>query len=251
MPLDLKLWNEIFPQGALPLWPCPKCKHGRVSVVGNSQKVMEPSYSKLMRSHEDWEPFWIIERFVAIMKCSDQTCGEIVVVAGDTELVEENDEEFGRGFVTYIRPRSVFPGPPVIAIPTETPRQVAEELDLAFQLYWSDLGASANRLRTSLERLLDDLKIPKTKIDKNQKKHFYRPLASRIGLFAKKKPEYGDNLDALRIVGNLGTHSIVGRQALLAAFEIYEATLAEIYGKRTKKLQKLAKHIKRTKGKLK
>ena len=165
MPVDLKLWSATFSQGSLPAWPCPECDNGRLAATEKSVRVIEPAYSKRAHDHESWEPDWVIERFLAILKCSDAKCGEIVIVSGDTEIVEDYDDDFGHVVSSQLRPQNIFPAPHIISVPAETPREVAKEIKLAFQLFWSDLGASATRLRTSAERLLDDFGIAKTRID--------------------------------------------------------------------------------------
>ncbi len=251
MAVDVKLWSATFPHTSIPSWPCPHCSHGRLAVSENGLKVREPAYSKATHSHVEWEPEWTTERFIAVLKCSDNKCGELVIMAGDTEIVQEEDEETGLEYASNLHPRSIFPAPPIIAVPEETPRPVRKEVELAFQLFWSDLGASANRLRTSVERLLDDFGIAKTRIDIKSKKRVFRSLASRIDLFKKQEPTHGESLDALRHVGNLGTHSDVSRQSVLAGFAIYEDALAEIYGERSKKVANLTKKIIKGKGKLK
>ncbi len=237
-------------RASIPSWPCPQCDHGRLAVSDKGLKVIEPAYSKAARSHPDWEPEWDVERFIALVKCSEKNCGEAVIIAGDTVIDEVEDDEHGWRLESFLRPRSIFPAPPIIVVPTETPSAIEKQLELAFQLFWSDLGACANRLRTSVERLLDDFKIAKTRVDAKQKKRFFIPLASRIDLFKKQMAAHGESLDALRHVGNLGTHSDVDRQSVLAAFDIYENALAEIYGQRTKKVTTLAKKIIKGKGKL-
>jgi hypothetical protein len=249
MAVDVTLWVDSFSEKSFPLWPCPTCARGHMVSGEKSVRTVEPNYSKDARAHEAWEPEWITERFLAILKCDNKKCGELSIVAGETELVEEEDDEDGRVYVTHLIPRSIFPPTPIIDIPEETPRDVKKDIVLAFQLYWSDLGASANRLRTSIERILDHFEIPKT-ITSNKKKRF-RPLASRIDLFTEKNPAFKDSLNALRQVGNLGTHSTIDRQSLLAAFSILEDALAELFGKRSKKAKSLIKKLIKGKGKLK
>jgi hypothetical protein len=251
MSVDLKLWSATYNQGDLPAWPCPECRRGRLSPTDKSVKVIEPAYSKAAHSHEAWEPDWVTERFLGVLKCSDAKCGEIVVVSGDTEMVEDFDDEFGHVVRSQLRPHSVFPAPHIIVIPEETPTEVSKELKLAFELFWSDMGASATRLRASVERLLDHFGIAKTRIDSKRGKRVFLPLASRIEIFKKKNPEHAEGLEALRHVGNLGTHSNVSRQSVLAGFEVYEEGLAEIYGKRSKKVAKLRKKLIKGRGKIK
>src|SRR5207244_3567277 len=159
---------------------------------------------------------------------------------------EDYDNEVGPFQVMALRPRAIFPAPPIITLPHETPVLVKGEIELAFQLFWADLGSCVSRLRASVEHLLDEFKIPRNRIDKKSNKRVYLPLAARIQMFEQRQArnkEFADFLDALRHVGNLGTHSEVSRQAVLAGFDIYEIALSEIFGKRSKKLKALVKEI--------
>jgi hypothetical protein len=115
-------------------------------------------------------------------------------------------------------------------------------------MIWSDLGASGSRLRTSVELLLDDFKIPRE--GKGTKKTYRLSLQDRINAFKAVDADYATTLDALRIVGNLGTHeNELRRNVLLDAFEIYEDALSELYGNHKKKIEALRKKIIEKKGK--
>jgi hypothetical protein len=189
------------------------------------------------------------ERFSLLLECSVGTCGELVVVSGDTFVDEEEDEEFRRVWMSQLRPRSIFPAPYIIELPQEVPDAVRRELEEAFGLFWADLNACANRLRTSLERGLDEAGVKK--FNKTGKR-VSLPLAHRIQLFEK---EHGADLSeiftALRHVGNLGTHANVSRTALLTAFTLYEHALSEWFGGHKKKIAALSKKLVRSKGKMK
>jgi hypothetical protein len=119
----------------------------------------------------------------------------------------------------------------------------------AFLLFWADLNGAANRLRTSVERVMDALKIKR--FNKTGKR-ISIPLAQRIKIFENEYgTEFSDIFTALRHVGNLGTHAEVTRTALLSAFEVYEHALNELFGKHKKKIEKLSKNLVKGKGKLK
>jgi hypothetical protein len=107
-----------------------------------------------------------------------------------------------------LRPRAMFPSPPIITLPSELPDDVESEAEAAFKLFWSDLGASASRLRTSVERVLDHFNIPATKAGGG-----FLTLNDRIKEFKKIDTDHADTFDALRHVGNVGTHllKIIGR----------------------------------------
>lgn len=85
------------------------------------------------------------------------------------------------------------------------PPECAKQLSRAFELYWTDKAAAANRLRFFVECLMDHFNVP-TK-GKGQKKEshvldlFERIVASDIVI-----PSHKDALEAMRHVGNNGSH---------------------------------------------
>jgi hypothetical protein len=79
--------------------------------------------------------------------------------------------------------------------------------------------------------VLDDFKIPSTKASGG-----FLTLNDRIQQFKKIDPDHAETFDALRFVGNVGTHGDdLKREALLDAFEIYEDTLEELFVKKKHK----------------
>ncbi len=249
MTVNITHWTETFGQASIPPFRCPTCHQGTLSQVKDSRKLVQSQLSKRARSHEDWDPSWVEERFTLLMDCSASTCGELVVVSGDTVVEEVYDEEFGSAWVSQLRPRSMFPAPYIIELPKEIPDSVRKELEQAFALFWTDLNASANRLRTSLERGLDEAGIKK--FNKTGKR-ISIALAQRIKLFENTNgKELSDIFNALRHVGNLGTHATVSRTALLTAFTLYEHALAEWFGGRGKKIAAMSKKLVKSRGKMK
>jgi hypothetical protein len=137
----------------------------------------------------------------------------------------------------------VVPGPRIIQIPSETPDTVGKEIAKAFELFWLDPGGCANRLRVSVERLLDHFKVKKLDIQKGKKQRTYS-LNDRIGMFKKEE----DLLHALRVIGNLGSHGTATRRALLDAFDIYHDVLQALLSTRRVSIAALAKKVRKTKG---
>jgi hypothetical protein len=220
-----------------------------LTLIKDGLKVIESGRSKLGKADDAWEPDWIEERFSSLLTCSHATCRELVVVSGDTVIVEEEDEDYGRHWTSHLRPRSMFPAPYIIELVPEVPSPVKIELEQSFQLFWADLNAAANRLRTSLERALDEIGIKKYN---KTGKRVSLPLASRITSFEKQYGnEFSEIFTALRHVGNLGTHANVSRVALLTAYEVYEHALGELFGKRKKKITARSKKLVKSRGKMK
>jgi Domain of unknown function (DUF4145) len=257
MVVERDLWGETFVEETIPHFVCPRCTQGRLTLIKDTLKLVQPQYSLDAHGHDAWEPEWITERFLMNLKCSLPKCGEVVCVTGDT-ITEDSYTKGGEPtWVTILRPKTMFPAPPIISIPKDTPSAIREAISSSFSMFWVERGASASRLRTSVERLMDHFGVVKTRIAKNPKKpnkpgkRVPYDLSIRIAKFsAATKNEVQDKtLHALRVVGNLGTHgSALTPDALLDAFTIYEDALAELIGKRTKTIAKLVKKITITGG---
>lgn len=250
MAIDRTIWVEIFERDQFPTFPCPHCERGRVSIDKATLKVEEPQFSSLAHQHEAWEPDWTQERFSLYLRCNESTCGETVIVSGETKVIETLDEEFGWDFTSGLKPKSMFPAPPIMRLPKDSPYEVTGKIESAFALFWIDIGSSANSLRMSVEFLLDHLKVPRTTISKKTGKPCDLDLNGRIQFYEKNNPDHGETFHALRFIGNLGSHgSTLTREAILDAFEIYEDALSDIIGGRKAYLDAIKKKIIANKGK--
>jgi hypothetical protein len=79
-------------------------------------------------------------------------------------------------------------------------------------------------------------------------------LARRIEHFGKAtgESENAKSMDALRVIGNLGTHgSEVTSEAFFDAIDVYEDVLLEIFEKKSIKLKAKREKLLSTKGKYK
>jgi hypothetical protein len=249
MSFDRDLWLRIFPNDAIPPFPCPTCSHGHLVLMPGTLHEVQSTHNARLKSHDGWEPDWIQEQFVLLLQCSVEDCGEIVSVCGSTRVVEVTDDEHGWIYIGRLVPRAMWPAPRIIEIPSETPETVVDALKSAFSFFWTDMDACANRIRTSVERVMDELKIPAERITKAGKT-LQMVLADRITALKALDPDHAETMDALRYIGNLGTHGgEVTLEALLDAFHIYEDALAELYGRRRDKVKALRTKIIAAKGK--
>lgn len=250
MTTDRTIWTGAFDAAQFPTFPCPRCSRGRVALDRPTLLTEEPKFSESERQNDAWEPDWVVERFSVRLRCTEPTCGEIVIVSGDTVLIDAHDEETGWGFTSALRPKMMFPSPPIIPIPEDTPSKVSKKIQAAFGLFWFDIGASANSLRMSVEFLLDHLKVPRTSISKKTGKSVDLDLNGRIQFYEKHNPTHGETFTALRVIGNLGSHGTsLTQEVMLDAFDIYEDALSEIIGGRSAYLDAIKKKIIAGKGK--
>jgi hypothetical protein len=130
--------------------------------------------------------------------------------------------------------------PDMFELPEKCPDKIKLELRAGFRLFWSEPAASAGRLRVSLERLMDHLRIPK-------RLNLRRlSLDKRIMKFSEKDPVAGEKLLALKWFGNAGSHrSNISHDDLLKGFEILNFLVAEHFDKRTARVTKLARQMSR------
>lgn len=247
--LDRTLWAEVFQRNGIPRFPCPNCKKGRLLLQPDSLMVVEPEFSKVACRSDDWEPGWEDERFVLVLKCDEGACGEYVTSIGDTTTIDDVGDDGEWYVISVLRPKAMFPAPPLINIEAETPADVAREIRQSFSLFWNDLDAAANRLRVSVERLLDYFSVPYQATGKDGKINRL-DLNGRIAVFGKTTPEHTETLTALRMIGNLGSHgSGVVREAFFDALEVYEDCLQDLVGTRKQRLADLKKKLIDAKGK--
>jgi len=164
------------------------------------------------------------------------------------EMEQVYDTEGNVDFDTYFLVEHMVPAPPIIVIPKGVPKAVKRELQLSFELFWLDHGACVNRLRVSLERLLDELKVPK-KAKTTKGKFEDLTLHKRIEKAKLDDDGIKEFLMAVKWVGNIGTHDgEVDVDFLLNTYALYEAALEDIYDKKRSKLLRIAADINKKKG---
>ncbi|RYE50863.1 MAG: DUF4145 domain-containing protein [Hyphomicrobiales bacterium] len=244
MAVDRSLWSTRLALDFAGTYPCPRCAKGRVGRGSHEVVVLEPVHSARLHNDDEWDPDWVEEAFTAVLVCDNSACGEIVAVSGRAyvDQVEDygpNGESWTRDYVTVLKPSSMFPAPPLFPISKQFPKTVQAELRLAFQLYWADLSASTSRLRTSLERVLDERGVPRAANGDDGKLNRLS-LFARIDRFEKNSEDSdsAESMNALRIVGNLGTHGDdVAEGDYFNLLDVYEDALLDIYEEKKRKLK--------------
>ena len=244
MAIDRSIWQRHVDEHFSNSYPCPRCNKGQVRRGDNQVVLVEPHHSKREHGSDDWDPDWIQMSFTTMLICDNTNCGEVVAVSGRAGV--EHYSHYGydggpdeSGYSTWLQPISMFPAPPLFPIAKTLPRKVKEELELAFQLFWTDRSASTSRLRTSLERVLDDQGVATSEPDKSGKLRRLT-LFERIDRFEKgsKDADIAESMTAMRIVGNLGTHGDeVVEGDYFDLLDVYEDALSEIYDQKSAKLK--------------
>jgi hypothetical protein len=234
------IWRRHFVRAEFPPYPCPRCGQG--ILILDDKTLFEKRTGNAIghfRAENYYHPMEDEGRFVCLLVCSNKICSEPVAMSGttgqSTYYGPQNETEYENDYY----PESIIPGPPLIDTPKGIPTDVREALDQSFSLFWTDLGSSANKLRVAGERLLTSERIKRFTINKKRERE-PMSFASRIQLYAKKHPARKEFLDALRWVGNVGSHGHdISRDDLLTGFELMEEGLRDLYA--AKKRNELAK----------
>lgn len=217
--------------------PCPTCNIGVLAPpVPPVYLKNETEASKEMNSYGG--QYYSEYVFSIHFKCNN--CGETVAVSGT--MAEENepcDEE--KGIQTTVVPKFFYPSPKIIEIPKSCPNSVSKILNETFGLYWLDLGSCANKIRISIEILMDEQKIPQT-----------QTLHRRLELFEKSNDSVSKLLMAIKWIGNAGSHfSEIKKEDVLDAYELLEFALEQLYNDREQELIKLSEEINKSKKPIK
>lgn len=244
----MKRDHYIGPFGitSLPAWRCPSCTVGSLKLVPKSLLIKETVRSLSDYRHENWEPDWIEANYSALLKCLQ--CDEHVFTLGKTKAVEAYDDEYGWCLESALKPLFFQPSIQIIPVHDECPDNVKTELISASSLFWSDVSASANRIRTALELILTHKKIKKTQSTRSGKRRVLS-LHERIELFKSKNSQLAETMLAVKWLGNAGSHTgSLNSNNVLDAFELLDHVIEELFVGKIKKIRKLTKGINKKKG---
>jgi hypothetical protein len=187
------------------------------------------------------------QRFSILLSCQNPTCGEVVFVTGNAWVDQYYDEE-GPHHYDLFEPLSITPSLAVFPLDDRWPESVRNQLKLAFAHLFGDPGASGNRLRTTVECLMDDRGVKK--YPRNGPRRAIN-LHTRITDFKDQNAEAAEMLLAVKWLGNTGSHADLNsltREDVLDGMELLERALHLIYDDTAKRLAKLARDINRRRG---
>ncbi|MDP3077462.1 DUF4145 domain-containing protein [Bradyrhizobium sp.] len=234
--MNRELWKDNYLESNPPFWPCPACGRETLQPIPKSLVTAVPSGYRL---DPDITPVDYEYRFNQFFQCVIKECGDVICVSGSAALNRSGgDASSDDAFIFTLYPRNIYRGLPIIACPMVTPEAAKRALESACTLFWVDLGSCANKLRISVERILDELGIPEA-----------RNLNERIKTFEKIDADHAETFHALREVGNVGSHRGDNtRETILDAFEVFEDALRDLFGGQKDRIESLKKKIRTSRG---
>ena len=245
MSIDRKVWLQTFDGINFPPWPCPTCGRGLLGLTENSYSEGQTVDHTQSGQFGDSGIKSSHGVFTAQLHCMNQVCNENVVTCGTYSYSSSSAKMIPINKTFELQ--FLLPSPYIFPIPNTCPESIASEVRRAFSLFWFDANSSGNRIRVSIELLLDHLKVKKRTI-KNHKYHLLS-LHDRIIEFHPTNPDLGEKLLAIKWIGNYSSHTQkINKENLLDDFELIQYVLEEIFGQSRKKLSAMARTINKRKG---
>ena len=250
--IDRNYWRNFhFREETETIIKCPKCKDGYLFKT-NIFETKETACSKERLLQDDYfENSDYLHRFVGFLNCNNKFCAEIYTVTGIVYLEDEPEEDqYGGYFMSNYKKYKPFiftPSLEIFPLKLSYPEKVKAELIKSFNLFFLDIESCANKIRNTIEIILNELKVKKTIKNKNQKRE-YIFLHSRIKEFEKVNKEIGALLLSVKWIGNNGSHfDSLKIDDILDAYDFIKLALDKLFDKTEKDLFKKAKKINKTK----
>ena len=242
--------REPLAVSSLPHWPCPRCKTGRLLLekIGLVFRKNRDLYRSVEFNKDDFGENlflgilvavgktlqtmqWYQARFSGFLHCDNKDCGEFVAVTGRAELPGPlMGKQVQSQMSAHIVPEYFSPSLQLFNLRDNYPAPVRAELIRSFTVFFNESNSAGARLRCAIERLLDERGVA------------VESLHNRLVEFSKSENELGDLLQAIKWLGNEGSHSgKLTRQDVLDGYEVFNHVLDELYiarPNRTKMLQR-------------
>ncbi len=221
-----------------PIYQCPSCKRGVLMFKENwatkrptavTQKQTSLFISQFPEENKT--------QFIGFLSCSNNSCNENVAVIGKAGYAYEWDYNRSQNVaIEVFEPRYFYPSLNIFSVSELCPIKIRSQIEKSFSHYFNDASACANSIRTAIELVMDEQGV----LNNTTK---FVALGARIKEFQKKNKAIGDLIEAVKWIGNAGSHeSGLQKLDLLDGYELLQFIIDELYVKkeRFKKLSEKA-----------
>jgi hypothetical protein len=248
MEQDLKALDGYVSQRDWPHVNYPTCGNG--FLTPDVLDAVPSMASERAQTHESWEPDWISGTFHGLLRCAVPSCAETVSVVGNLKVgptLAPDSSWDGADYDNMFQLRFALPALTILTPPAETPEEVKEAIKSASQMLWIDPSAAANRLRLAIEALLTNRGMPRFAVSNGTRSRL--TTHARIVKFKKYEGEAGEALEAVKWIGNSGSHEdTLTVSDVLDGTEMLSYALRLIYDKSDKELQRRIRSVNKAKG---
>ncbi|GLK17334.1 DUF4145 domain-containing protein [Herbiconiux flava] len=232
-------------------WPrvaCPICDIGSVGFEKAHHYPDRESQAHLDHERHYGGPYEELTGwFSGSLKCNEPKCGQVLAMSGKWGyFVNDGDPKYGQmGDAYWIQ----YVTPPLLLfrVPDRAPQAVMTAVTAASELLWVNPSAAANQLRQGIEALLTAKRIPKTvKTAKGKRERL--STHRRIQLYKAVQPRVGEALEAVKWIGNSGSHeAVITPSNVLEGAEILELALRDLFDQTDQQLMAKVRQINKRK----
>nr|WP_321271492.1 DUF4145 domain-containing protein [uncultured Tolumonas sp.] len=210
--------------------PCPTCKVGSLIPDINSIADRQTGASISLCKEDESDESSVIKLLRIDLNCSNQQCEEFgfLIMKGNGYAPDEYSQH------PEILYKPIYINPPLqlIKFQEKYPENVKYTLNEAFLLYWIDAASCGNKIRISIEYLLDHFDVEKYKKDKSgdyilTEKGRNKPLTlqNRLDEFKKINKKFSECADALESIKWLDNESSHASENIIFEDLVYKAML--------------------------
>lgn len=224
--------TSYFFRGNFPRWPCPSCEDGWLVLQKDKFDFQNDAITKHEGGNLHFEPESFQYVFMCMMECN--SCEESVTLSGTGGVMKFDDPDTQCEFHDYFTPKFFQPALHIIDFKANTtlPEKVRKSLESSFPLFWCDYDACANRVRATLEFLLDSIGIPrKLKQDARKEMTLHDRIEKISAPAGSENDEVKQLIMAVKWLGNAGSHELEGitRAELIQGYKMIELCLRRLY----------------------
>ncbi|WP_297893011.1 DUF4145 domain-containing protein [Shewanella sp.] len=240
--------KESFSINSFPQWTCPTCMRGILEVVGEL-KAEETAETLNSHDHPGFDYEWVNYTVLGTLKCNNSRCSEKVVMSGTGRQEEAcyiaPNGEYKEMSYFIIKPIFMHPPINIFSVNQTVPKKISQMLVKSFALFFCDDNACGNRIRATLEVMLDVLEVP----DKCDNGNFM-PLAKRLEKINDISLPLKNKLTALRLLGNAATHGegLLCRKDNVDAYKLLAHVFDKLFPAKENELDVLSASIIQNQG---
>lgn len=227
---------------------CPLCRVGKLVSRKDNMKVADyVNHNRQTQKEENLEPEWLKFAFAGYLLCNNEQCKEQIVVAGTLTVSEQggfvgpDPDDYETEYVETCYPEYFERPPDIIPLEDYVPKEVRELIQTSFKLFWIDGQACANKIRMSVEKIMDLFDVQKYPA---KGKRIPLSLQKRIDMFGQNKASVADKLTAIKWLGNAGSHvGAVAKTDLIDGYRIMQFVLRQLFSHEETEVNRIATSI--------
>jgi len=241
--IDKNYWLNFHFKDEYPIdVKCPTCVNGKLHIL-EKFAIRETRDAIELQKQEyfnyDFES--IDEKFSGLLVCD--FCNDVVAVCGTSNPESDYDpEELSHEHKYYRRFNVEYFSPPINIFPLkyEYPKKIKAILKKSFSLFFMDNDSCGNKIRISVEALLDELGIDRKNPDKDET----YSLNQRINIYNAVNKDIGELMHSIRWIGNYGSHeNSLSKSDILDAYIMINHMLDYLYDNQENKISELSRSI--------